>query len=424
VRDGFASPTTPERMRFNPDGTMTVWTAQANTYLDFAFRLAPERDFVGDVFVQIVPTGPIQASLPKNNERVQIASVREHNSVTAQTTNVEVGFSTVLIQEIVISESFRGAFTSGSHTLIFTLDQPLFGGQFSFVNIPFNVMANHVDVVGGPSGTSAVIPQRNINTPANEFSLTLTVGAGATGDPIAVTLSNIRVNVAGNVPEGPYGFTITQPRATDTTGVSVTTGLLTNLDYMVRNVDVDAGGINTMVSRATATYVNYAQPTIRVENAIVVGEAQKVVETTTTTVEIMWADGMNSFIVDGQVRNFRTEGGALLTSRNVDNRTYVPMRSVIEALGGVIFWIPGGGPGGANQIATEIPGALRPEVLWTVGSTVVTIPGALPRSVSVAPLFDNGTNYLPFRSIAEAHGFDLDDGVSAGRQSAIITFTR
>ena len=81
-----------------------------------------------------------------------------------------------------------------------------------------------------------------------------------------------------------------------------------------------------------------------------------------------------------------------------DSRTLVPVRAVIEAMGGTVEWDQ------ASKTATLILGGNK--ICLTVGSTDAYLNGEL-KHIDTAPIIENDRTMFPIRFIAESFGFDV-----------------
>ncbi|MBA4365361.1 MAG: hypothetical protein C0398_05070 [Coprothermobacter sp.] len=81
-----------------------------------------------------------------------------------------------------------------------------------------------------------------------------------------------------------------------------------------------------------------------------------------------------------------------------DGRTLLPIRALIEALGGSVQWNP------STKTATVALGSRT--VALTIGSTTALVNGT-PITLDVAPMIVKGRTFLPLRAIAENLGLDL-----------------
>jgi hypothetical protein len=81
-----------------------------------------------------------------------------------------------------------------------------------------------------------------------------------------------------------------------------------------------------------------------------------------------------------------------------DGRTLLPVRVLVEVLGGTVQWNP------STRTATILLGSRT--VALTIGSTTALVNGS-PITLDVAPEIKNGRTFLPLRAVAENLGLDL-----------------
>jgi hypothetical protein len=81
-----------------------------------------------------------------------------------------------------------------------------------------------------------------------------------------------------------------------------------------------------------------------------------------------------------------------------DGRTLLPIRALIEALGGSVQW------NASTRTATVMLGSRT--VALTIGSTTALVNGKLI-TLDVAPMIVGGRTFLPLRAVAENLGLDL-----------------
>ena len=81
-----------------------------------------------------------------------------------------------------------------------------------------------------------------------------------------------------------------------------------------------------------------------------------------------------------------------------DGRTLLPIRALIEALGGSVQW------NASTRTATVMLGSRT--VALTIGSTTALVNGT-PITLDVAPMIVGGRTFLPLRAVAENLGLDL-----------------
>jgi hypothetical protein len=81
-----------------------------------------------------------------------------------------------------------------------------------------------------------------------------------------------------------------------------------------------------------------------------------------------------------------------------DGRTLLPIRALIEALGGTVEW------NASTKTATVMLGSRT--VVLTIGSKTALV-GGKPVALDVAPMIVKGRTFLPLRAVAENVGLDL-----------------
>lgn len=111
--------------------------------------------------------------------------------------------------------------------------------------------------------------------------------------------------------------------------------------------------------------------------------------------------------VNGEAQSIDGEGTAPVLR---DGRTLVPVRAVVEAMGGRVGW------DAATRTATLTCGG--DSVALTIDSTAATFNGEA-RTLDVAPILLGGRTMFPIRFIAECFGFTV--GWNAATRTATIT---
>ena len=105
--------------------------------------------------------------------------------------------------------------------------------------------------------------------------------------------------------------------------------------------------------------------------------------------------GNSKMTVDG-VEQAIDEGGTAPVIRN--GRTLLPVRAVVEAMGGTVAW---------DDVSKTV--WLRKdnhEIRLTIGRTDASLDGG-PAKLDVAPIIENGRTMLPIRFIAESFGYGV-----------------
>jgi hypothetical protein len=377
--------------------------------LNARFALTADINFSGPVFVEV--TG----SALGTSGRVQIAQVRAGVTAKVETTVVPVGFSTVVLADIVIAETEPGDIKQG--VIVVSLDPVHGAGQLTFAPMTANQLRNAITVTGDTNtfmnptvdsswGITAVQTGFGIN----EFYLPIEA-RWANGEVAStIVLSGIRINtLIGTVPAGRYGITV---------GGSA----VTNVEDVVLNRTWDGVRFNNVTNALRA---RYGHGPLYVSGVIDVGGTanRPGVPTETVVAGVAWTPG-GSFTIDGRTISFTNAQGVALTSINLDGRLFVPMRAIIEGMGGSIEFFAGVN-GGPHRLVTTLPGAAREEAIWTVGLAEVNA-GGVHRPLTSAPMIVNapgtpndGSTFLPLRGIAEAHGLVLSEGTTANPVATI-----
>jgi hypothetical protein len=310
----------------------------------------------------------------------------------------------VQLYDIVISETRIGDFRSG--TIEIELEQPFGWSQMLFgMTGTLLQTQRHVTVTGGGNTTvTAVLDPITTLTGFESNSLVLNITrAGTIGPnttPATITLSGISVvSDRADVPAGIYGL-------------HVRGDLITNIESHILNALPALGGVPQQILPGRTNFRPWGQGSLLVPGLISVGGIGVAVQ---VVASVNWAGG--GFTVDGESVVFRNAQGVALTAMNINDRMYVPMRAIIEGLGGTIVFRDADANGPA-QIRTILPGAPNEVVTWTNGSRVVDITGGGDVWLTDAPMIWEGplnpenvwSTFVPFRGIAEAHGLELEPG--------------
>ncbi len=95
----------------------------------------------------------------------------------------------------------------------------------------------------------------------------------------------------------------------------------------------------------------------------------------------------------------------------INDRTLLPVRAVVEELGGTVGW-----DGEVNTVTLEHEGS---EILLTIDSLTAYLNGA-PQTLDTAPVIINDRTMLPIRFIAESFNFDVQWDSAA----QVVTITK
>jgi hypothetical protein len=418
-----------------------------------SFAITADVGYTGPVYVAVegpaLIAGQVVGTI--NNPQLQLTNVRPSIMVDTTITPVQIGFQEIDVADITISEYAVGDFRTGG-TLALSLGEYGVGqiahqvNNLLFVPIPAGAIAQHMSV-----GGSSVVQQRAIVAmdPFHIASETLTIRIQrqTQGDtPSYIELTGLQVRASRNVPYGDYQLVVR--------GTSV----LNNEDY--RNLNVGVGGLGQNIPPGTIVWFNPATGSITTTNmagnaayqaiiwqggwigggnfvmpnqpgfdrfghsALMVdyvrvitpgaGAETPVERTGADYAAVAWGAG-GSFTANGETVSFADAAGTALTSINRNNRLYVPLRSVIETLGGEIMPIFDPVTGAVTQVVTRLPGATFQYVTWTIGSVAIQRDGST-WAVTTAPFIEDApgtanhwSTFLPLRGISEAHGLYLHD---------------
>jgi hypothetical protein len=403
---------------FHPNGqevTVLTGTRGGNPaqHLNARFAIVADANFRGEVYVKV--TSPFLDTQLGDNNILQIATVRPGVVVAVETTVVPVGFSNTVLADIVISETEPGDLTTGEMRI--AIDQPFGWGQVVFGSLTA-AQARNVVSVGGSTlpGQRPTVVLHGTDGTENHLNLTLTRIATNLGtEPAVITLSGLRVvSPWGTINQGLFGLSVD--------GLSVTN--ISTRAYGAANFNWTGTELKVGNEVGGAGFFRWAQGPLVVANVIDVGGTGIVSAVVPVTAGVNWAGG-GSFFIDGEARSFTNAQGVALTAMNIDGRLFVPMRAVIEGMGGTIEFFAGVN-GAPHRLITNLPGAVRPEVIWTVGLAEVNAVGVV-RPLTNAPMIWNGpgqdanigSTFLPLRGIAEAHGLILSEGDAANPQATI-----
>ena len=357
--------------------------------LEATIFLSTAPHFEGDVYVTFVQPGGWGVAAATHT--VRIATVVPQIEVTAAQTNVNIGFQTFPVSNVVIAERVAGALQAGAaRNIQLSLNE---FGIAPRAGLGFNPIAQgNVAVAGHTTETNRV--------DARVLPGVLGAGGGLAGvnvarasrlEPSRITLSGLSVHVTHAVPFGYYDLVI---------GGSAVT-------------DVDTNIINAGIADPQPTqnlFRRYAFAGFTVERYVnVITPGQGVGVAATARIVIPHAEG-STFTVDGVTHTFQNAAGDTITSRNVDGRLFVPLRAVTEALGAQVIFHEGAGDL-PHQVEVRLSGITA---VWTIGQPTFTVGGnTFPMAtagVEVRPFIapEVAATYLPIRYIMNAFGIPFE----------------
>lgn len=256
----------------------------------------------------------------------------------------------------------------------------------------WTVMVNGVVIAGGfgtgsPSASLPLAEGRNdvvvsaSDAAGNRTSQQLVITCDTTGpaltiDPaVPASVTNAALTIAGSVTDAGSGL-----RSLTINGTAVTA----YLDGSFREQLTLAGGDNTITFEAEDHVGHVTSHTFTV--------AYRRPSSTPSSVYVVLTVGKSAMEVNGLTH-------ALDATPFITNgRTLLPIRSLIETLGGNVAW------NAATRTATVVLGSRT--VVLTIDSRTALVNGK-PVTLDVAPMIVRGRSFLPLRAVAENIGLDL-----------------
>ena len=104
--------------------------------------------------------------------------------------------------------------------------------------------------------------------------------------------------------------------------------------------------------------------------------------------------------------------GTIPGARN--NRTNIPIRNLVEKIGGTVDW--------EAETETVTIRLWEHEVQMQLGSNIIMVDGE-EKNMDVAPYEENGRTMVPIRFMAENLGFDVEMCSSAGFYNSIVVIS-
>jgi hypothetical protein len=416
-------------VNFGPDGNsvtiantrlaQAIWDTGRIAYIA-QFGITADVNFEGEVWIGVTDTGVAHAGAQFGTldvEPVLVSNVRRGIRVETETTPVQVGFQTVDIADITIHEVRVGDFRTGRNIRL-SLGEYGAGttaGQSNIQFIPISALQidNHLEIGGAAS------PQQRVNArlqPTGGVADHLQVNiiqATRGNEPSWLRLHNLNVRIVRDVPYGVYELVIR--------GTSV----LNNENF----VDLNLRANNTPMLPNETGFARYGHgPYMYFDflDVLTPGAGAGNIARNTQII-IPWEAG-TQFYVNGELQNFEDYHGNILTSVNMTaptvvntvlvptGRQFVPLRPIIEALGGYIQFHAGNLYEGIPHVLVGIVGANRVYFRIGVDSYRTTSAGMdIPMrtdGIIVKPFIGDGVHgnvgvtYLPIRYIVEALGLD------------------
>ncbi len=207
------------------------------------------------------------------------------------------------------------------------------------------------------------------------------------------------------------GYRLFRSKTANELGISVTDFYITSNSYADINVEP-----NTTYYYTVMPVLSEANPMKDIEESLGAAIETYVVETGS---EVLKSDNKNNFIVIQIDNKYMSVNGI---SRGIDegkdttplvisSRTMVPIRAIVEAMGGTVSW-----DNSSQQITLIANG--NTVNMW-VGKTEITVNGER-RQIDAPPIIQNGRTYVPIRFAAENLNAEVD-WINSTRE-AVITY--
>jgi hypothetical protein len=400
--------------------------------MDLRFWISTAPDFEGNVYVtvddnvawwdQFIGFDP---NVPITGNTLHIATFRRAVHVEAVSTNAHIGFMRQDVGSITVREVQHGDLRLNG-TVELSLTENIHAAAWAHGGRTFTDFWP-VRIANISAGTGANAPLVTPSTRQLAGEIELLIGRASRVTPATIVISDIEARLDWAVPHGNVAL------------IARGDAILNN-DYFEMNTvwannvgAVGAVGAHRLLGQNEVGYRRYGHTGIVIEDYIrVVTPGAGAAHNVQNSVRIPWASSPSfELALPGQnfaTRSFANVAGDALTSINVDGRVFVPVRSVIEALGGTIDAILNDDGIGVRAVRASMGGTV---VEWTIGSVNYTVTGgARPGTwtmttdnIHTRPFiatygtnggnnYNNDTTFLPIRYIADAFDlrFDLGDG--------------
>jgi hypothetical protein len=316
---------------------------------------------------------------------VHIANARKPVTVESTPTTANIGFATVAVNNIVISEDRPGDLRQGG-----TIEIGLGEHDHSvrpWSGLGFNaVSATNVAVTNANPNPSLAAAVNVATQPGGIVTLQVTRPTTAS-TPSVITLSNLSVQAHQSVPVGHYNLYVRGSAIMDN-------------DYWLVNNRVNPGQFAQPLLQFNETgHRRYAftHGLMIQDNPIFVSVVHPTPGGVFTSV-LRATVGSNIVSVDNVTRQMTNVDGVATPVLNIQDRTFIPLRGLMDVLEGSVSWGFTNGPG--TPVFVEIAIADR-VVLFTVGSTTAIVNGQ-QLQMDVAPVNLDGSVYIPLGFIGQA----------------------
>jgi hypothetical protein len=330
---------------------------------DITAFISPDINFEGDVYLKLESDDYrfAQAGYVDPSNLVKIAEVKRVVTAVADTTNVQIGSQRINVGDVTITELIKGGIVSDKFK--FTVGQ--YGNAQYGSAIYFVPTSGKVDITSG-----------NIKVSRDGAADVFKVDSKSTEES-TIKISGLQVNIDRTVPYGTYELAISGLALRDngyhdydSTGSGSYLGKFSTYDYF------DNTGL------VTDKYINVAtEPSNNPFNSKIV----------------VANNDSTAILVNGEAK----EMGA--ATKNVNDRLYVPIRFLANALGARdadIVW--------SDLTQTAAVRLNSEQVVFTVDSSVYKVNGvSLGLAEGCTDLLIDGYNYISVRAFAEAFNIEL-----------------
>jgi hypothetical protein len=322
---------------------------------------------------------------------LHVANVRKPITVESTPTTVSIGFATVNVNNIVLTEDRAGDFRQGS-TIEIGLGEHAHSVR-PWSGLGFNaVSANNVAVTNANPNPNLRTDVSVATQPGGIVTLQVLRATGAT-TPSTITLSGLSVQAHQSVPVGNYNLYVRGSAIMDN-------------DYWTVNDRPNPGAFSHPLLQFNETgHRRYAftQGLVVEENPIYVSVIHPTPHGVITSV-VRATVGSNIVSVDDVTRMMTNADGVATPLLNIQDRTFIPLRGLMEVLDGGVSWGFTNGPG--TPVFVEI--AIGDRVaLFTVGSMTATVNGQTMQ-MDVAPVNLDGSVFVPLGFVGQALGVPVN----------------
>ena len=337
----------------NTDGDVVItgdWKAKKANKITFEIPVTVEAGFTGDITMTV--TG---ARAGVEDTELVVATAEAPITVETQTTNVKNGVQTQVVADITLTENYAGYFDdeTGKDTIVLDIDTLGLSKSMVFEscdsievtdgNLEINEKASGVEKDGDNPYIAIVIDRESTTASTIELKgLTLTLNR--------------------TLPEGGYDLKVSggaivqnsQYNDGEFSGTAVTVE-----DYVVITTPAENAGINATFTDGQASYTLNGQtvtmdvaPYIDSNNRMLVPIRYAANAMGVSDDNIQWNSYTQTGTISGAMGVVRVTVGStnLITSNgtitmdtvavNTNNRIYVPVRYIANALGASVSWDP------------------------------------------------------------------------------------